>query len=170
MNQVPTDPPVLGIVQARRMAKYEFELYPHLWERVGHSKIIKKLKWRYVFFNEGNKAEIPKSSGIYMFIVAPRHAYIRDHTYIFYVGKAVNLYERYYQYQTEQLGEDLAADRERIVDFLNRFKGHIYFNYLLCPESDLETHEDYLVDHIYPWANTRHRKSAKAKLLTPQTV
>lgn len=105
-----------------------------------------------------------------MFIIAPRHAYLRDHTYIFYVGQADDLSRRYGQYLDEQFGEDLEHDRERIVDFLDYFKGHVYFKYMLFPKAELDKAEDYLVDSIYPWANTRHRKEAKATLLGAQVI
>jgi hypothetical protein len=170
MSDVPIAQPVKALVGVKRRAKFEFELYPNLWERKGLGRSFKKSKWKYVFFNRENRQNIPKGSGIYMFVVAPRHAYLRDHTYIFYVGQADDLNRRYGQYLDEQFGEDLDQDRERIVDFLDYFKGHVYFNYVLFPKNELDKAEDYLVDHIYPWANTIHRKEAKAKLLQAQTL
>ncbi len=167
---VPETTPVKAVVFAKRLAKYEFELYPQLWERSGYAQVMRSAKWKHVFFNQANRAKVPKESGIYMFVVAPRHAYLRDHTYIFYVGKAHDLYHRYGEYLDEKLGEDLEMDRERIVDFLNYFKGHVYFNYATCPVEELVQREDYLVDHIYPWANSRHRKVAKARLMAPQNI
>lgn len=161
---IPEISPIKGIIGARRNAKYDFELYPHLWQQSRYSREMKKLKWNYVYFKEDNREKIPRNSGIYMFVVAPRYAYLRDHSYIFYVGQATDLHKRYGDYLEEEKGEDIEHDRERIVDFLNYFKGYIYFNYFLCQINELDKNEDYLVDHIYPWANTRHRKVAKARL------
>lgn len=168
MNEIPETTPVRALVGARRAAVFDFELYPHLWERRGYARVMKKVKWASVFFVPENSDRVPSEPGIYMFVVAPRHAYVRDHTYIFYIGQAVDLNQRYENYLKEELGEELEKDRERIVDFLNHCRGHIYFNYFLCPEPELTTREDYLVDHIYPWANTRHRKDAKGRLARPQ--
>ena len=167
---IPEVAPVKALISAKRAGKFDFELYPQLWERTGYATIMRAAKWKHVFFDQASHPKIPKLSGIYMFVVAPRHAYLRDHTYIFYVGKADDLYRRYGEYLEEKLGEDLEHDRERIVDFLNYFKGHIYFNYTTCPAGELIQREDYLVDHIYPWANSRHRKVAKARLLAPQNA
>ena len=170
MNSIPETAPVKALIHAKRMGKYEFELYPHLWERKGFARRMKKVSWQHVFFNEANKVKVPKTSGIYMFVVAPRHAFLRDHTYIFYVGQAVNLHQRFDEYLTEELGEDLEHDRERIVDFLDRFRGFLYFNYFECARTELDLREYYLVDHIYPWGNTRHQKVAKATLLKAVTL
>ena len=170
MSDIEQTAPVMALASARRSAYYDFELYPHLWERRGYARVMKKARWKSVFFGESNRSKVPQESGIYMFVVAPRHAYIRDHTYIFYVGQADNLNERYGQYMREELGRHIDGDRERIVYFLNHCKGHVYFNYFTCPASELTTREDYLVDHIYPWANTKHKKEAKAKLAKPEEV
>lgn len=157
--------PVRAYVAEHRGAQYTFELYPQLWERCATPLRMKTAKWQRVFFKPENQGIIPNSPGIYMFVVAPRHAYLRDHTYIFYVGKAKSLQRRYGEYISERLGEDIEHDRERIVDFLSRFKGHLYFHYHCCAESEIENKEDYLVDRIYPWGNTRHRAGIKATIL-----
>jgi hypothetical protein len=170
MSEIPETTPVKAVIAAKRVAKYEFQLYPQLWERSGYAKVMKKVKWNRVFFEEANRPKVPKEAGIYMFVVAPRHAYLRDHTYIFYVGQADDLHRRYKEYLDEELGDDLAHDRERIVEFLNYFKGHLFFNYFTCAPNDLTKREYYLVDHIYPWANSRHQKEARGKLVAPVNV
>lgn len=170
MNDIPETSPVRALVAIRRFAKFDFEFYPKLWERRGYARVMKKVKWTSVYYSEESASHIPKESGVYMFVVAPQHAYVKDHTYIFYVGQAMNLHVRYSQYLREELGEHLESDRERIVDFLNYFQGYIYFKYFICDRSELDTREDYLVDHIYPWANTRHNKKAKAYLSKPEKV
>ncbi len=162
--------PVIAFIREKRMAKFEFELHPKLWERNKHVCGMNKARWKHVFFNDTNLCNIPKEPGIYMFVVAPRHAYLRDHTYIFYVGQANNLNRRYDNYLHERVGEDLEHDRERIVDFMDRFKGHIFFNYHTCLEKELDSKEDYLVDHVFPWANSRHKKTIKAVLAKPEAV
>ncbi len=153
--------PIRAFVIEKRLSTYTFEFYPHLWERNPHRFGMKKAVWKYVYYDSTSTNKLPEQPGIYMFVVSPRHAYIRDHTYIFYVGQAKNIRKRFKQYLNEELGED-ETDRERIVDFLDRFKGHIFFNYHLCPLNELDEKEDYLVDHIFPWANSRHKNRIKA--------
>jgi len=170
VSGIPETTPVRALVAARRVARFDFELYPHLWERRGYARVMKKVKWWSLFFNEENRSRVVSQSGIYMFVVAPRHAYLRDHTYIFYVGQATDLNTRYGEYLREESGHELEADRERIVDFMNYCRGYIYFNYFVCPVAELDRREYYLVDHIYPWANSRHQKAAKAHLAKEEEV
>lgn len=158
-------PPVKAYVGETRAAKYDFELYPQLWERKNNHLRMRKARWSRVYFCDKNKHSVPDVPGIYMFVVAPRHAYIKDHTYVFYVGKTTNLKRRYCQYIREEYGEDLEHDRERIVDFLSRFRGYVYFHYHVCDEREIEQKEDYLVDRIFPWANSRHKSNVKALIL-----
>jgi hypothetical protein len=165
MSDIPTTTPVKAFIDIKDYAKFVFELYPHLWEKEGFAKVYERKAWENIFFNEENQKLIPKRSGIYMFVVAPMHAYLRDHTYIFYVGQADDLNRRYGEYLEERKGERFGVDRERIVKFLSYFQNHIYFNYTIFEKAELETAEYYLVDNIYPWANRKHKKEAKAKLL-----
>jgi hypothetical protein len=169
MANIPTLAPVLAYISKKQNALFDFELYPELWrDKKMANTYYRSKKWLHVYFTEDCQKLLPKSPGIYMFVVAPRHAYLRDHTYIFYVGQTDNIYRRFGEYHTEKKGERISADRERVVRFLNHFNGHIYFNYVTIPEAELDKAEDLLVDHIKPWANIKTK--IKAKLAEPQLL
>jgi hypothetical protein len=155
MRDIPTAPSVKAFIFSRRLGRVEFELYPQLWRAPKTTTFYRGRKWSYVFFKASNKSRVPQESGIYMFVVAPRHANLRDHTYIFYVGQADDLQRRFCNYLTEMQGQRIDKDRERVVDFLNYFQGHVFFNYTLVPLTELDQAENFLVDHITPWANVR---------------
>ena len=167
MSDIPTGAPVKAFIAAKRRGWFEFELYPQFWRDPISNTYYRNRKWFHVFFKETNKLRVPAKPGIYMFVVAPRHARLRDHTYIFYVGQATDLQVRFGQYQKEMRGE-AETDRPRVVDFLSYFDGHVFFNYTLVPAVELTKAEDLLVDYITPWANVRTH--LKAKLGSPTTA
>ena len=156
MAGIPITPPIHAVIAAKRKASYDFEFYPQLWRDRKSSAYYRHRKWHHVFFKIANQQFLPAKPGIYMFVVAPRHAHLRDHTYIFYVGQTDNIQRRFGEYFGEMRGIDI-DDRERIVDFLNYFEGHIFFNYTQVPQNELDDAENYLVDRIKPWANVRTR-------------
>ena len=89
---------------AKGQGAYEFKLYPELW-----SSADKEIKdyylnrvWNSVRFVDPPPDTLPNHSGIYMFVVAPHCGGLSDHSYIFYVGKALNLKARYKEYVKEK--------------------------------------------------------------------
>ena len=89
-----------------------------------------------------------------MFVVGPYCGDLKDHSYIFYVGKATNLRKRYSEYLQEKAGKG-TSPREQIVLFLNDFDGYLHFHYTLVPKEQLTEAEALLKDNLTPVANTQ---------------
>jgi|GEM_PF-5690518 len=120
--------------KAKKFGKYEFELYPELWEITEIDEYYDGKEWNKTKFIERPDPSPPSESGIYMFVVAPHCGKLLDHSYIFYVGQAVNLNVRYSQYLKEK---DCLCDnpREKVVNFLQSLAGFCFF--LLDPCSGI---------------------------------
>jgi hypothetical protein len=76
-----------------------------------------------------------------MFVVGPYCGDLKDHSYIFYVGKATNIRKRYSEYLQEKVGKG-ANPREQIVLFLNDFDGYLQFHYTPVPKEDLMSEDN----------------------------
>ena len=152
-GEVPADNPILADIKAKREGLYEFRLYPQLWSSPELAAYYKGRKWQAVPFTTLSPA-LPASSGIYMFVVGPYCGNLKDHSYIFYVGKATNIRKRYAEYLKEKAGKG-ANPREQIVLFLNDFEGYLHFHYTLVPKVELTHAEALLKDNLTPVANTQ---------------
>jgi hypothetical protein len=89
-----------------------------------------------------------------MFVVGPYCGGLRDHSYIFYIGKATNLRKCFAEYLVEKAGGG-PNPREQIMLFLNEFSGYLYFHYTLVPKNELTKAEALLKDNLTPVANTQ---------------
>ena len=152
-GEVPKDNPLLAEFKAEKLGLYEFRLYPRLWASPELAAYYTGRQWETVDFTSPPPA-LPEASGIYMFVVGPYCAGLKDHSYIWYVGKTVNIKERYTSYLAEKDGK-VSNPRKAIVMLLNDFEGYIHFHYTLVPKDDLTTAEALLKDNLTPVANTQ---------------
>lgn len=139
--------------KAKKAGEYQFKLYPQLWCSDELAKYYAGRKWEVIKF-EKPPPTLPEVSGIYMFVVGPYCGGIRDHSYIFYVGKASNLKRRFRDYLTEKEGGG-HSPREAVVLLLNDFEGYVYFHYTEVAENELDQAECLLKDNLTPVANTQ---------------
>src|SRR5579875_2445679 len=96
-GEAPTDNPLLAEFSAEKAGRYDFQLYPQLWGNPELAGYYTGRKWETVDFISPAPA-LPEEPGIYMFVVGPYCGGIKDHSYIFYVGKTVNIKTRYAGY------------------------------------------------------------------------
>jgi hypothetical protein len=153
-GSVPTGNKVIGEFRAKKAGLYEFKLYPQLWSSPDLATYYSGRKWDVVSFVSPQPAALPTSSGIYMFVVGPYCGGLRDHSYIFYVGKTNNIRKRYANYLREKDGR-VTNPREDIVMMLNDFDGYLHFHYTLVPEDELTQAESLLKDNLTPVANAQ---------------
>ena len=111
---------------------WRFLLFPSFW--IDTSKHISiDLKWRKIKFSEDNSSSLPKSTGIYCFVVIPPTPNLFITRYLLYAGKAssTTLKNRYENYINEMNGLGIGAQKPRIKieEMLNEYIGHIYFFY-----------------------------------------
>ncbi|NQT70525.1 MAG: hypothetical protein HQ552_13220 [Desulfobacteraceae bacterium] len=116
------------------------------------------LRWKRIQFVKSNNRHIPKSSGIYAFIVSNRDTNVPENGYIMYIGitghklgSKRSLKMRF----TEYLSEERKEKRPLVHTMLNRWKGHIDFHYAeLSPEKhDLKEIEKKLCGSLIPPCN-----------------
>jgi hypothetical protein len=131
-----------------------FTLSPNRWNS---AKIAVNLKWLYVPFDEQSLNDVPKTRGLYAFVIAHRQTYFPPHGYIMYVGitgdKAANrsLRIRFKDY----LDERDAGGRPKIVNILNKYRDNILFYYAELPDrsQSLKSIEDEMLSALIPPCN-----------------
>ena len=152
-GEVPTSNALLAEFKAKKEGIYPFRLYPQLWGSKELAAYYTDRKWVVLPFTDPPPG-LPAKSGIYMLVVGPYCGGLKDHSYIFYVGKAKNIKQRYSNYLTEKAGRG-TNPREQIVMLLNDFDGFIHFHYTLVPLAELNQAEALLKDNLTPVANTQ---------------
>ena len=144
---------LLAEFKAKKEGMYQFKLYPQLWKSPALARYYSGRKWDVHEFTNPAPS-LPDISGIYMFVVAPYCAGLKDHSYIFYVGKAKNIRKRYNEYLIEKEGGG-ENPRGEIMILLNDFEGYLHFHFTAVPEVELKTAEDLLKDNLTPVSNTQ---------------
>ena len=154
-GEAPKGTALKGQFAAMDEGVYAFSLYPQLWLSQGEN--IKDFylhrEWNSVKFVDQLPEIVPNDSGIYMFVVAPHCGGLADHSYIFYVGQAVNLKSRYKDYVKEKAYEG-PNPRKKVTRFLNHLEAYTYFHFTLVPRNELDKAESLLKDNLTPYANT----------------
>lgn len=146
--------PVHAEVIAEDLGKFEFKLYPQLWEDPSLA-CATGIDWQILDWNDGTPAKLPTEPGVYVFIVRGREDIISYHSYLFYIGKAEGgLQSRLKSYLQEEKGEDVDKDRGKIVKLLNYFKSRVSVLYTECKKDEVPQLESALKDNFTPWANT----------------
>ena len=153
-GEVPKGDALIAQFLARRECEFTFELHPEFWGIPEVSDYYRGRVWQEVRFTDPPATAIPSESGIYMFVVAPHCGSLKDHSYIFYVGKTDDLKRRYSEYLLEQRGLG-PNPREKVVRFLHLLRDHVVFHFTLIPDSELLHAEKLLKDNLTPPANSQ---------------
>jgi hypothetical protein len=142
---------------AIKIHKEEAVLYPKLWSRYGTGR---GLTWKAVPFDAGSRPKVPKTQGIYAFVVHPAVSDLPPNGWLFYIGEvgatgsaARTFWKRYDEY----LGELDKTTRPKMSMLLERYKGYINFYYCeLDPAAvDLKQLEAELITAAWPYANIK---------------
>lgn len=155
-GEVPKGEELIAQFYRRKSGDYRFDLHPELWAVPEIGTFYATKTWTTTRFTNPSTIDIPAEPGIYMFVVAPHCGTLKDHSYIFYVGKTKNLRLRYKDYLEEQQGLG-TNPREKVVMFLNHLKDYVYFHYTLVPEGELKNAEELLKDNLTPPANDQKK-------------
>lgn len=142
---------------AIKIHKEESVLYPKLWARYGTGK---GLTWKVLPFNAATRPKVPKTQGLYAFVVHPSVSDLPPNGWLFYIGEvgataapARTFWKRYDEY----LGELDKTTRPKMSMLLERYKGHVHFYYCeLDPKVvDLKAVEAELITAAWPYANIK---------------
>jgi hypothetical protein len=125
-----------------------FVLSPSRWRAVAHAM---PLIWTKVAFTKDNRKKIPKTRGLYAFVVLHDSSYFPPHGYLMYVGitgdesSNRNLRLRYGEYLRDK---EKGGDRAKIVVMLNKFADDVYFYFVQISDRrrSLSKLEDDLLD------------------------
>lgn len=136
------------IREAKEIALYKkwFILCPKNWEKL---KNINDLRWKSFPFDGNHAHLIPKTQGIYSFVIYPKFTN-HPQRYLCYIGKTNRtLRERYVEYLNESKSK---KGRPKIVSLLNLWKGYLEFCYIE-EKRDLLNLEKTLLEAFIPPCN-----------------
>ena len=137
-------------VGSAKKYKCEFLLWKDQWDKYPNRI---PLEWKCVKFEQENRAQVPKSKGVYAFFVQPRTANLPSHSYLMYIGQSGHnsnrdLRKRFGDYFSEKKG----TNRVTIEYMLNLWEGYLYFYYAEVDPNqiDLKELEQILLDTFTP--------------------
>jgi hypothetical protein len=136
----------------------KFLLYPSFWEDPTN-KVPVTLKWKRRKFIDTNKKAIPKSKGVYAFVLIPTYHELFETRYLFYIGKTNRtLHERFGEYLRERDGK--GKPRKKLFKMFKVYSKHLYFFYSEIPNvKDVNKTEDCLINSFVPFVNTQIQKA-----------
>lgn len=142
------------LVTREDIAKHsqQFVLFPRLWDTFASRAPGLTLAWRDVQFLPGNRARVPKSPGVYAFVIRRHIGDHPQHVYLMYIGSTDNLHRRYGQYLREEIAGE---SREDVIWMLNTYSGKLWFTYSTVAAGTEEDLEEKLYTAIWPPINRK---------------
>lgn len=112
------------------------------------------LTWNRIEFNPGNQNLIPRSKGIYAFVLIPQYPHFFETRYLFYVGKTNRtLRQRFGEYLKEMAGKGKV--RKKINKMLNQYSHSLYFYFAeLSNSADVDLCEECILNTFVPHINS----------------
>lgn len=106
----------------------EMFFFPKVWKEAVDQP---NLKWKTFNFPPTPRRQIPKSPGVYAFVVEPNMFNFSPANGLFYVGKATSLYDRVGAYITDLNADyDSKNTRAHIWMMLNQWDTHLKYYYV----------------------------------------
>ena len=148
-----------GYLQARndlKVSECTFILNPGRWRSAARAI---RLDWVKVSFNDTNSKLIPKTRGLYAFVVSHESTYFPPHAYLMYIGITGDdshnrdLRIRYNEYLRERDN----GGRAKIVTMLQAYRDDTFFYYVQIQDRrrSLERIEDDLLSSLIPPCNDK---------------
>ena len=145
---------LIEIVDELKQHQRNFILSPDRWDKFTSDC---SLNWKRVDFKSGKiPSSIPNKAGVYCFCINNSNPLLPDDNYIVYVGivgyksgSPRTLRHRYAEYQREERTQK----RVKLGYILNKWKGHLSFQYVSLPRMSLTLLEQQLLDALVPLAN-----------------
>ncbi len=131
-------------VREKKTFRQEFTLHPKSWLSLTLSF---SLDWDWVKFEAANRDCVPKSRGLYTFLVEPEIPNVAHLAFPMYIGQSGDLHRRYGEYLGYQKNPAL---RPTVHYFLDTWKDHLYFYFVPVPRRKLEPIEKSLNDAVTP--------------------
>ena len=114
------------------------------------------LTWDVKGFPPSPRNSIPRSPGVYVFVVTPNKFDFVHSTGLFYVGKATSLYERIGFY-IGQIGKDFKTTTSpHVWRMVNQWDGHLRYHFTITQDVDeAEALENEMLNAFRPPFNKR---------------
>jgi len=131
----------------------KFLLYPKNWEdSTNHFNLA--LRWKNIKFNRRNKTKLPRTHGIYCFVVKPKIPNFIETRYLFYVGQTTRPFsDRYQEYLDDQDGK--GKPRPKVFEMLKLYKNSLHYYYAeINPPNQIDEIEEKLLNTFIPHVNT----------------
>lgn len=129
--------------------RLRFCLSPKQWAACTYTS---QLQWRSVPFKKAERIKVPKSRGLYAFVVRPNVAAVFEHGYLVYIGQTGHitnrtLNDRFDDYfQPSQIRK-----RPKLAWMMSKWQDHLLFYYVdLDATPDLKVIETGLNDALLP--------------------
>ena len=114
-------------------------------------------KWVRSDFPPNPRSSIPKTPGVYVFVVTTDVFDFPCANGLFYVGKAKNLYERISAYIGDQNIQLLNTNRPLVWRMLNTWSGHLKYFYTTTTDVKAAEHlETQMINALRPPFNRRY--------------
>ncbi|MBG9989650.1 GIY-YIG nuclease family protein [Pseudoalteromonas sp. NZS37] len=127
--------------------------YPRAWDDAQDFDLV----WDNIDFPPMPRALIPKSPGVYAFIVEPNLFSLEPANGLFYVGKATNLYQRIGAYMSELTKDFSVSTRPRIWKMLNQWRGRFKYYYTITDTvAEAEQLEKVMLEALRPPFNKQY--------------
>jgi hypothetical protein len=126
---------------------WDIVLWPRYWQACSPGRT---LSWTICKLDKSLRSTIPQRPGLYSLLVQPG---IADHpacSVLMYIGQAVDLNNRFYDYCTRE-----RRIRPKVSRMLLKLDDFVYFCYCELPKPDLDSVEDHLIESFWPYANDR---------------
>jgi len=115
--------------------------------------ITRSLSWTEKDFPPVPRNSIPRSCGVYTFILEP-NVFDMNIKSIIYVGKATNLYSRISEYISEIGKDGNISRRPNIWKMINTWNGHLKYHFTLTSTvREAEELEDKIIETFIPIFN-----------------
>lgn len=128
------------------------KFYPEAWRAAVNSSHT----WKNIPFSPAMRSDVPKSPGVYAFVVKSELFDFPFAAGLFYVGMASCLYERISEYLGEQNHRFVDSTRPYIWRMVNQWRGHLlYFYTITANAADAEQLEDKMLSAFRPHFNRK---------------
>lgn len=120
--------------------------------------------WGQTPFPPTPRSVIPKSPGVYVFIVMPNLFNLPQVSGLLYVGKASNLYNRIGAYVSEVNSRRSLSKRPHIWRMLNVWNGHLHYFYTITTTvAEAEELEEHMLSALIPYFNKEFPAETSAR-------
>jgi len=134
----------------------EMMFYPEAWANAP----VTESNWECSDFPPDPRDSIPKSPGVYVFVVMTNIFNFPHGNGLFYIGKATNLYERIGSYIAEIDHSIASSSRPLVWRMINTWRGHLkYFYTTTIDVKEAEKLENHMLNAFRPPFNRQYEAS-----------